>query len=127
MAAKRISIKANVSSRASASEYLKRPGDAVIVERQGPRWLIMMCPCGCGAQLPINLDGRAGPAWRLYVSRKAVSLYPSVWRDSDCKSHFIIRRNKIVMMQPRGAGRLAIRRTNSKRRLRSCMTDLLKR
>lgn len=86
MAAKRISIKANVSSRASAGEYLKRPGDAVIVDREGPRWLILSCPCGCGTQLPLNLDRRAGPAWRIFVSRKkGVSIYPSVWRDSDCR------------------------------------------
>jgi hypothetical protein len=94
-----LSIKANVSSRGSASQYLRHPGDAVIVDREGPRWLILSCPCGCGAELPINLDRRAGPAWRLYVSpKKGVSVYPSVWRDTDCKSHFIIWRNKILMM-----------------------------
>jgi uncharacterized protein DUF6527 len=96
---KHFAIKANVSSRASASEHLKQPGDAVVVDRQGPRWLIIQCPCGCGAELPINLDRRAGPAWRLYASQKyGVSVYPSVWRDTDCKSHFIIWRNKILMM-----------------------------
>ena len=60
------SIKARVPSRAGASAYLKQPGDAVIVDRNGPRWLIMACPCGCGAELPVNFDRRAGPAWRLY-------------------------------------------------------------
>ncbi|MGA8429308.1 MAG: DUF6527 family protein [Candidatus Sulfotelmatobacter sp.] len=55
-----------------------------------------MCPCGCGEQLPINLDQRAGPAWRMYKGRnEAVTLYPSVWRESGCESHFIIWRNQI--------------------------------
>src|ERR1700678_11093 len=36
-------VKARVASRAGASAYLKQPGDAVIVDRQGPRWLIMSC------------------------------------------------------------------------------------
>jgi hypothetical protein len=104
MTAKRLSIKGKVVSRADAEKYLKRPGDAVIVDRQGPRWLILLCPCGCGTELPINLDRRAGPAWRIYNSpKKGVSVYPSIWRESDCESHFTIRNNKISMMQRRGA------------------------
>ena len=96
-----LNLKGIVRARADASQYLKQAGDAVIVERQGPRWLILCCPCGCGAELPVNLDRRAGPAWRLYQSHKGLSLYPSVWRDSGCESHFIILRNKIWMMGSR--------------------------
>jgi Family of unknown function (DUF6527) len=97
----RFSIKARVGSRASASAYLKQPGDAVIVDRHGPRWLILSCPCGCGAEVPVNLDRRAGPAWRLYESPKGTSVYPSVWRDTDCKSHFIIWRDDILLFGER--------------------------
>ncbi|HUS08601.1 MAG TPA: DUF6527 family protein, partial [Bryobacteraceae bacterium] len=47
---------------------------------------------------PINLDPRAGPAWRLYWNaKKELTLYPSVWRDSDCMSHYVIWRNKIFL------------------------------
>jgi hypothetical protein len=95
---KRFIIRARVNSRANASAHLKQPGDAVIVDRQGPRWLIMSCPCGCGAELPVNLDRRAGPAWRVYQSSKGTSVYPSVWRDTDCKSHFIIWRDSILLL-----------------------------
>lgn len=49
----------------------------------------------------MNLDRRAGPAWRLYESSKGVSVYPSVWRDTDCKSHFIIWRDDILMLGAR--------------------------
>jgi hypothetical protein len=94
----KLNLKATVLSRGAASSYLKKPGDAVIVDRQGPRWLILMCPCGCGEEFPINLDSRAGPAWRLYKNqRTGLSLYPSVWRESECKSHYIIWRNKIFL------------------------------
>jgi hypothetical protein len=92
-------IRARVSSRADASAHLKRPGDAVIVDRQGPRWLVMSCPCGCGAEVPVNLDRRAGPAWRIYESSKGTTIYPSVWRDTDCKSHFIIWRDNILLFK----------------------------
>ncbi len=93
-------IRARVNSRADASAHLKRPGDAVIVDRQGPRWLVLSCPCGCGAEVPVNLDRRAGPAWRLYESPNGTSIYPSVWRDTDCESHFIIWRDNIFMIRP---------------------------
>jgi hypothetical protein len=44
------------------------------------------------------LDRRAGPAWGLYRSRDTgLSLFPSVWRESGCESHFIIWRNKIFL------------------------------
>lgn len=98
---KRLTIKGRVDSRAKASAHLKRAGDAVIVDRQGPRWLILCCPCGCGAEVPVNLDRRAGPAWRLYESSKGMSVYPSVWRDTDCKSHFIIWRDDILLLGAR--------------------------
>ncbi len=94
----KLTLKATVLSRGAASDYLRKPGDAVIVDRQGPRWLVLMCPCGCGDEFPINLDSRAGPAWRLYINqRTGLSLYPSVWRESECKSHYIIWRNKILL------------------------------
>lgn len=95
-------LKATVRSRVDATRYLTEPGDAVIVERGAPRWLILSCPCGCGDEIPVNLDSRAGPAWRLYrSSERGLSLFPSVWRDTDCKSHFVIRRNRILLFTPR--------------------------
>ena len=93
-----VRLRHTVSSRSEASTYLKSPGDAVLVERGRPRFLLLCCPCGCGEQFPINLDVRAGPAWRLYrVGLGGLSLYPSVWRESGCKSHYIIWRDKILL------------------------------
>lgn len=57
--------------------------------------MVMSCPDGCGENLTINLDGRAGKAWRYYTRGNDVSLYPSVWRDSVCESHFILWRSRI--------------------------------
>ena len=94
----RLHVRKVVTSRAEASAYLRSAGDAVLVERGTPRWLLMRCPCGCGAELPINLDPRAGKAWRLYKTPKGdVSLYPSVWRDTECRSHFVIWRDNILL------------------------------
>jgi uncharacterized protein DUF6527 len=93
------SLKGVVQSRQEIAGLLRAPGDAVLVERGVLRWLILACPCGCGSQLPINLDPRTGPAWRLYQdSRRGMSLYPSVWRETDCGSHFILWRDKIIVL-----------------------------
>ncbi|OIQ80711.1 hypothetical protein GALL_375250 [mine drainage metagenome] len=110
-AAMALRFQGKVSSRGEADAYLKIAGDAVLVERGRPRLLILACPCGCGENFPINLDPRAGPSWRLYhgsLSSKSVfassrrnpdsiSLFPSVWRDSGCRSHYIIWNGKIVL------------------------------
>lgn len=87
-----------VATRSEAAGYLKSPGDAVLIERGRPRLLLLSCPCGCGEQFPINLDARAGPAWRLYRNRRTgLSLFPSVWRDTGCESHFVIWRDRILL------------------------------
>ena len=93
-----ISLKAEVGSRVGASDLLKAPGDAVLVTRGKPRWLLLRCPCGCGEEIPVNLDARAGKAWRLYQgATSGLSLFPSVWRDTGCESHFVIWRDRILM------------------------------
>lgn len=91
-------IKAVVDTRSGVANHLALPGEAVVIERGVPRWLVVKCPCGCGDEVPINLDERAGPAWRLYRGGKTgVSLYPSVWRDTGCESHFVVWRSQILL------------------------------
>lgn len=90
-------FRGSISLRSDSINMLSEPGDAVLVERGRPRWLIMLCPCGCGEEIPINLDSRAGPAWRLYRNQRGITLYPSVWRDTGCQSHFIVWRNHILL------------------------------
>jgi len=84
-----------VSSRDLAAERLSGAGDAVLVERGQPRMLVMRCPCGCGDDLLVNLDGRVGPAWRYYSTRRGLTLYPSYWRDGNCGAHFIVWNDRI--------------------------------
>lgn len=125
----RISLKAELGSRVGAAELLREPGDVVLVTRGKPRWLLLRCPCGCGQEIPLNLDARAGKAWRLYRgSTSGLTLFPSVWRDTGCESHFVIWRNRILMFglddhsdpSPRENLDLA---TLSKRVLHACPFD----
>lgn len=92
-----VRFKGFVSNRTEASSVLSHAGDLVIVRREGlPRWIVLRCPSGCGDDVVLNLDRRTGRAWSLYQERGArISIYPSVWRDSGCGSHFIVWRNRV--------------------------------
>ena len=101
-----LNLRGVVPSRHEAGSLLKEPGDAVLVERARPRLLLLSCPCGCREEFPINLDPRAGPAWRLYRRSsdprtvdgpESLSVYPSIWRESGCRSHYIIWDNRILL------------------------------
>jgi hypothetical protein len=87
----------SVARRDEARPFLVSPGDVVLVERGCPRSLVIKCPCGCGEELVINLDGRVGPAWRLYRDKRGLTLFPSVWRESGCRSHFIVWHDTVFM------------------------------
>lgn len=71
---------------------LVHSGDTALVHRGCDRSLVMLCPDGCGSVITINLDKRVGPAWRRYGSLDRVSVFPSVWRETGCRAHFIIWR-----------------------------------
>jgi hypothetical protein len=91
-----VTVRAQVSRRSEADQYLREPGDAVIVRRGNLRSIAMACPDGCGENLTINLDPATGAAWRLYRRRRGLSLFPSVWRDTGCESHFIIWNDALI-------------------------------
>lgn len=93
--ARTLDFRGLVEHRHEANEHLRAPGQAVVVRRGVNRSLTMLCPDGCGETLTINLDRRAGAAWRLYLDGEALSLYPSVWRHTGCRSHFIIWRSHL--------------------------------
>jgi hypothetical protein len=93
-----VTVRATVDSRAKVGLNLVHPGDAVLIVRGYPRWLLLKCPCGCGEEIPVNLDQRAGKAWRIYGSKEqGVTLFPSIWRDTGCQSHFIVWGGRILL------------------------------
>ena len=94
----RIRFKGEVTTHGEALQQIRQPGDTVLVVRGRPRILVFKCPCGCGDTVTVNLDRRAGKAWTLYRKRGELSLYPSVWRDNGCESHFIVWNNRVVWL-----------------------------
>lgn len=82
--------------RDQAEATLNAPGDASIVFRVRPRSVVMACPDGCGETLVINLDSRTGKAWRFDMRGSGLTLFPSVWHEGGCGSHFIVWRGHIL-------------------------------
>lgn len=74
-----------------------RPG-CVYIERRGDkdRWAHFVCPDGCGAPISLNLMTSRNPHWTVEYSYKSgVTINPSVWKDTGCRSHFFIRNSEV--------------------------------
>jgi Family of unknown function (DUF6527) len=69
----------------------------VLLEDNEPWQASMLCPCGCGAILDMNLLPDDRPVWSIDVdTNRVVSMVPSIWRQTGCHSHFFLRRGRIV-------------------------------
>ena len=68
---------------------LRRNTIYIIQEDGFLEYASMLCPCGCRKILYMNLIPDERPCWHLQEHLDGtVSLYPSVWRQKDCYSHF---------------------------------------
>lgn len=95
-----------------------RPGLATVVAEEMPDLLdsdriylvgdprrpwsaALLCPCGCRASIQLSLIAGDSPRWRVRRHFSgSVTLHPSIWRKRDCRSHFFIRRGRIVWSGP---------------------------
>lgn len=70
----------------------------VLAREDGEDWAVgFMCPCGCGKKLELLLVKEASPNWKLTIdASNKPSLHPSVWLKSGCRSHFWMRKGKVV-------------------------------
>lgn len=61
-----------------------------------PKWSLFKCPCGCGGIVTLSLQTVHRPHWRLSQTHAGrATLYPSVWRDKGCMSHFWLRDGRV--------------------------------
>lgn len=75
-----------------------KPNLLYVLTEDGEPWqAAMICPCGCGVTLDMNLLTDERPCWRYSANKHGgASLEPSVWRKIGCKSHFWLRGGKVI-------------------------------
>jgi Family of unknown function (DUF6527) len=74
-----------------------KPFTVYLAGDEGHLWAAaMVCPCGCGERIELNLLSQARPCWTAQRHPNGtVTLMPSVWRQKGCKSHFFVRNGRI--------------------------------
>jgi hypothetical protein len=83
------------------------------VAGEGPhRWAaLMLCPCGCGDSIQLNLLAKARPSWDIEEhSDDTISIYPSVWRTKGCRSHFFVRHGRVDWCVTEPSSRSGVRK-----------------
>jgi hypothetical protein len=58
--------------------------------------VVMECPCGCGDTVALNVLPDDSPRWSLRDEPEGPTLIPSVWRTTGCRSHYILRRGRVL-------------------------------
>ncbi|MDB5556030.1 MAG: hypothetical protein JWL86_6014 [Rhizobium sp.] len=78
--------------------------DFVEVRYQGTsRWTLFRCPCGCGEVVSLPLIAPHSPRWSVSLSDAGRPvLYPSVWRNKGCLSHFWINDGRVYWTEDTG-------------------------
>lgn len=73
------------------------PKTIYIAGDKGHKWVaVFVCPCGCRQTIQLNLLHDADHVWNTTIHRDAsITIRPSVWRITGCRSHFIIVKGQL--------------------------------
>lgn len=73
-----------------------------------PKWVLFRCPCGCNSVITLSLQKAHQPHWS---AQKSVDnrpiLFPSIWRDAGCMSHFWIHDGRVYWCHDTGTSPFA--------------------
>lgn len=74
-----------------------------VVYNDVPRWAIFKCPCTCGNVISLPLQASHSPRWKVTQSQAGrPTLYPSVWQNKGCMSHFWIEEGRVFWCNDSG-------------------------
>jgi len=63
-----------------------------VIYKGKPHWALFQCPCGCGKVISLSLQKVHTPNWKVKKNTSGrPTLYPSVWQNQGCCSHFWIK------------------------------------
>jgi hypothetical protein len=77
----------------------KLPKRDLVLARDGDEdWCVgMRCPCRCGMKIELLIIPEAKPRWDVSIeAMQRPTLTPSVWVQRGCRSHFFVRKGRVV-------------------------------
>lgn len=86
-----------------ANSELKAGALYVIAPKGISKWVSFVCPCRCGQVIALSLQIAHKPHWQLSFGEEGeATLWPSIWRDIGCFSHFWIEQGRIIWCRDSG-------------------------
>jgi len=72
--------------------------DLILLKDEGENWSVgLHCPCGCGDVIELLLLPNVIPRWDIQIDQFGrPTLSPSVWRVTGCRSHFWLRKGRVI-------------------------------
>lgn len=64
-----------------------------------PKWVVFQCPCGYGHQIALNLQRSLSPSWRLDLTSRGPSIFPSIDVRESRRCHFWLRHGHVVWVR----------------------------
>jgi len=72
----------------------------VVVYKSTVFWALFRCPCGCNDVITLSLQKIHDPSWTVFETANGrPTVYPSIWRNQGCHSHFWIEDGKVYWAQ----------------------------
>ncbi|VAW75799.1 hypothetical protein MNBD_GAMMA12-1360 [hydrothermal vent metagenome] len=93
----------NIVERPPKNSDVKKDSIYLVTKGQNHKWVLFQCPCGCGHVITLSLQLTHSPHWKITKnSSQRPTLYPSVWQDTSCCSHFWLKDGRIYWCQDTG-------------------------
>lgn len=81
--------------RQSLEQEVQNGKIVIIGNKNNPKWVHFLCPCGCKEQISLNLMKSYYPRWRVKFNQDdTVSISPSI-DNTSCGGHFWIDHNQV--------------------------------
>lgn len=78
-------------------DTLKKNIVYVVGEKKYVKWAYLKCPCGCNDAILLSLNRTEYPSWSIYQDNLGrASISPSIKKLDGCKSHFFIKKGKLI-------------------------------
>jgi hypothetical protein len=70
---------------------------AIVGTAELRKYAHFLCPCNCHDIIVLTSNAKVRPRWTFHTDlENRPTVMPSVWRTKGCRSHFLIKRGRIV-------------------------------